>query len=272
MDYPPAQHLLRDLRLSFEHDENGRSSRAWMPVVPELCTDHGQSRAGALGTLVDVIGGGLAADAAHPDWIATADLTLHVVRGAPPGSTVEARAHVLRAGRTTVVIEVALLADARDIGLATMSFSVLPRRDTNPDTPAMRTPGPTTMAIETSGLRAPLPDALGLRVLDAAAGVVEVPITDWTLNSMGAMQGGVVTMVADAAAECAVREATGEPLVVTDLHVTYLGFGRVGPVRTSVEVLAASPTHATARVDIVDSGAEERTMTLVSAAATRELP
>jgi len=127
------------------------------------------------------------------------------------------------------------------------------------------------MATETSGLRAPLPDALGLRVLDAAAGVVEVPITDWTLNSMGAMQGGVVTMVADAAAECALREATGEPVVVTDMHVTYLGFGRIGPVRTSVEVLAASATHATAHVDIVDSGAEERTMTLVSAAATREL-
>src|SRR5262249_3437638 len=156
-----------------------------------LCTDHGQSRAGALGTLVDVIGGGLAAEAAHPDWIATADLTLHVVRGAPPGSTVEARAQVLPAGRATVVIAVALLADEHDVGLATMRFSVLPRRDPNPDTRAMRTPGATTMATETSGLRAPLRDALGLRVLDAAAGVVEVPITDWTLNSMGAMQGGV---------------------------------------------------------------------------------
>ena len=53
-----------------------------MPVVPELCTADGSVRAGALATLVDVIGGGLAATVAHPDWIATADLTLHLVGAA----------------------------------------------------------------------------------------------------------------------------------------------------------------------------------------------
>ena len=107
--YPPDHHLLRDLRFSFEHDADGRRSRAWMPVVPELCTDTGHARIGALATLVDVIGGGLAAGAAAPDWIATADLTLHVVHAARPGSVVEARAEVLRSGRTTVVIEVELV-------------------------------------------------------------------------------------------------------------------------------------------------------------------
>src|SRR3954470_9034260 len=106
MTYPPEQHLLRDLRFSFEHDDGARTSRAWMPVVSELCTDHGHARAGAIATLVDVIGGGLAASAAAPDWIATADLTLHLVRGAPAGSAVEARAAVLRKGRTTVVMDV----------------------------------------------------------------------------------------------------------------------------------------------------------------------
>jgi uncharacterized protein (TIGR00369 family) len=270
IDYPPPEHLLRDLRFAFEHTDEG-TSRAWMPVVPELCTDQGHARAGALGTLVDVIGGGLAADAAHPDWIATADLTLHVVRGATPGSTVEAYAQVLRAGRTTVVIEVDLTADGRGIGLATMSFSVLSRRDTNPDTRALRTPGPRTMATGSSGLRVPLFDALGVHVVDERAGIIEVPISAWSLNSMGAMQGGVVTMVAEAAAECALRQAAGEAMVVTDLHVTYLGFGRVGPVRTSAEVLEATSRRGAARVDIVDSGAEERLMSRVSAAASREL-
>ena len=36
-------------------------SRAWLPVVPGVCGDDGAVRAGALATLVDVIGGGLAA-------------------------------------------------------------------------------------------------------------------------------------------------------------------------------------------------------------------
>jgi uncharacterized protein (TIGR00369 family) len=267
--YPPDEHVLRDLRFTFEHSVDGRTSRARLPIVPELCTDRGTARAGALATLVDVIGGGLAATAAQPNWIATADLTLHVVAGAPPGSVVEARAGVLRAGRTTVVVEVALVDDGeRDVGIATMSFSVLPRRDVNPDMREVRGSGPTTMATEMSRLRAPLPDALGIRVRDARAGIVELPVTDWSRNSMGAMQGGIVATVADVAAEDALRAASGEPLVVSDLHVTYLGFGRVGPVRTRADVLDVAAGHGRARVQIVDAGAEHRLMTLTSVVAT----
>ncbi len=267
--YPPDEHVLRDMRFTFEHSADGRSSRAWLPIVPELCTDRGGARAGALATLVDVIGGGLAATAAQPNWIATADLTLHVVAAARPGSVVEARAGVLRAGRTTVVIEVALVDDSeRDIGVATMSFSVLPRRVINPDMTEVRGSGPSTMAIDSSRLRAPLLDALGVRVRDARAGVVEVPVTDWARNSMGAMQGGIVATVAGAAAEAALRAASGKDLIVSDLQVTYLGFGRVGPVRTQVDVLDIAPGHGRARVQIVDAGAEHRLMTLTSVVAT----
>ncbi len=269
--YPPDNHLLRDLRFSFEHDEEGRRSRAWMPVVTELCTDLGHARAGALATLVDVIGGGLAASAAAPGWIATADLTLHLVRAARPGSVVEARAEVLRAGRTTVVIEVALVDEhEHDIGLATMSFAVLPRRDTNPDVSSIRQPA-STMARPESRLAGPLLDQLGVQVRDRARGEIDVPVIDWSLNSMGAMQGGVVATVAEVAAETALRAATNEPLVVNDLYVTYLGFGKVGPVRSIVDVLAAADGHGSARVELVDTGAENRQMTVVHAVATRGL-
>ncbi len=246
--YPPEQHLLRDLRFSFDHDAANGRSRAWMPVVPELCTDLGHARAGALATLVDVIGGGLAASAAEPGWIATADLTLHLVGAARPGSVVEARADVLRAGRTTVVIEVALVDEhERDIGIATMSFAVLPRRDTNPDVGAIRT-SPSTMAMPESRLARPLLVELGVEVVDPARGVIEVPVVDWCLNSMGAMQGGVVATVAEVAAETAPRAATGEPLVVNDLYVTYLGFGKVGPVRRRSTSSRRSTATASTRV------------------------
>jgi uncharacterized protein (TIGR00369 family) len=271
--YPPDEHLLRDLRLSFDHSADGRTSRAWLPIVPELCTDRETARAGALATLVDVIGGGLAATTAQPNWIATADLTLHLVAAARPGSVVEARAEILRAGRTTLVMEVALVDDGgRDIGIASMSFSVLSRRDVNPDMSEVRGSGSSTMAIDGSRLRVPLFDALKVQVHDAPAGVVDVPVTDWGRNSMGAMQGGVVATVADIAAEVALRAASGEPLVVSDLQITYLGFGRVGPVRTRAEVLDVASGHGRARVEIVDAGAEHRLMTLTSAVATRGLP
>jgi uncharacterized protein (TIGR00369 family) len=271
VEYPPENHLLRDLRFSFEHDDAGDRSRAWMPVVPELCTDLGHARAGALATLVDVIGGGLAASAAAPGWIATADLTLHLVRAARPGSVVEARANVLRAGRTTVVIEVALVDEReRDIGIATMSFAVLPRRDTNPEITSIRQPA-STMARPESQLAGPLLEQLGVQVRDAARGEIDVPVIEWSLNSMGAMQGGVVATVAEVAAETALRAATNEPLVVNDLYVTYLGFGKVGPVRSIVDLLAAADGHGSARVELVDTGAENRQMTVVHAVATRGL-
>src|SRR5947207_8483820 len=157
--YPPERHLLRDLQLQFDHSD-GATSRAWLPVVPELCTDDGSVRAGALATLVDVIGGGLAATTAQPDWIATADLTLHLVGAATTGR-VAAAARVVHAGRTTVVIEVELRDDAgAEIGLATMSFAVLPRRAGNPDISDSPATGPTTMALEGSRLDAPLLDVL----------------------------------------------------------------------------------------------------------------
>lgn len=270
--YPPDNHLLRDLRFRFDHNRDGHRSRAWMPVVPEVCTDQGHARAGVLATLVDVIGGGLAAGAAAPGWIATADLTLHLVRGAAPGAVVEARGQILRSGRTTVVMEVVLLDQhERRLGNASMSFSVLPRRDSNPEISTVRNVGPSTMATEDSFMRQPLGDALGIVVRDAAAGALDVPITDWTRNSMGAMQGGVVATIADFAAEAALRAESTEPLVVADLQVTYLGFGRTGPVRSRVDVLGTQPGRGVARIELDDAGAGHRRMTRASAVAVRSL-
>jgi uncharacterized protein (TIGR00369 family) len=266
--YPPERHLLRDLQLSFEDSETG--SRAWMPVVPEICGDDGAVRAGALTTLVDVIGGGLAAATAQPNWIATADLTLHLFAPVTTG-IVEARARVLRAGRTTIVLEVDLHTGDAPVGLATMSFSVLPRRDTNPDLAATRPPGPSSMAVAGSGFDAPLFDLVGIDVVDATRGIVELPVRPWAMNSMGALQGGIVGAVVEAAAEAALRDATGEPLVVTDLQLTYLSFGRVGPLRTQTTVLAADAECGVARVELFDIGAESRQMTVGRAVATRSL-
>src|SRR5262245_26127618 len=167
--YPPDRHLLRDLRLSFEHQAAG-TSRAWMPVVPEITAADGAARAGALATLVDVIGGGLAAQAAQPDWIATADLTLHLTGAVLEGS-VEARARVAHSGRTTVVIEVTLHDDSgAEIGLASMSFARLPRRDTNPDISSSMTSSTSSMALPESRLLGSLVDELGIVVVEHGRG------------------------------------------------------------------------------------------------------
>lgn len=270
--YPPAHHVLRDLRLAFAAGADGRSRRVWLPVTPEVRTDdgHGPVRMGAIAVLVDVLGGGLAATAAAPDWIATADLTVHLGDLRAPGAHVEARGRVRRKGRTTVVMEVDLLAaDETPLGLATMTFAVLPRRDANPVMPpAAAADTVTTMALPESGLAESLTAAAGIRVVDAASGRSELAVTDWVRNSMGALQGGIVATLAECATEAAARHRTGAPLVVTDLHVTYLGFGRVGPVRTEVTT-AGDEDRVVAEVSVRDHGADERLMARVSAVATR---
>ena len=271
-DYPPARHLLRDLRLDVEHHSDG-SSTAWLPVVPDLLDDHGGVRTGALATLVDVIGGGLAAHAARPDWIATADLTLHLVDDARAG-TVRARARVLRAGRTTVVLEVALATEqahggaGATLGLATMTFGVLPRRDGNPVISDDASRSRSTLALADSGFRRPFIDAVGVRLAERGErrATVELQPDDYIRNSLGAVQGGIVATLVESAAREALRDACGAPVVARDLQVTYLALARVGPVRATATALFATPRGSTrpfgtAAVDVVDAGNEARLTT-----------
>jgi acyl-coenzyme A thioesterase PaaI-like protein len=100
---------------------------------------------------------------------------------------------------------------------------------------------------------------------------VELPIRDWAKNSMGALQGGIVGAVVEASAEAALRNATRKPLVVTDLQLSYLAFGRVGPLRTRAAVLEARDDHAVAYVELFDAGAESRQVSAARVVATKGL-
>jgi acyl-coenzyme A thioesterase PaaI-like protein len=271
--YPPAQHMLRDLALTVEHHEDG-SSLGRLPVVDALLDDHGHVRAGILATLVDAIGGGLAAYAAAPGWIATADLDLQLFgRGATTDvAAVDAIGRVLRAGRSTVVIAVELAAASVPIGLATMTFAVLPRRSSNPVMPVDRASGAQSFLSGTvaAGFSSSALDAFGVRTVDAAAGVVELEPTGYVENSLGAVQGGVVACVVERAAELALSHAAGRALAPVGLQVSYLALAREGPIRSAVDVLGVErggSRWGTARVELVDSGADRRTTVARVAAA-----
>ena len=251
--------MLRDLGLTVEHHEDGTSAGT-LTIVDALLDDHGRVRLGVLATLVDAIGGGLAAYAAAPGWIATADLDLQVFGAFDGLRVVDAIGRVLRAGRSTAVIAVDLASDGEPLGLATMTFAVLPRRDSNPVMPEDRTNGPQSLVSgAASGFGGPLLDALGLRTLDAEGGLVELDVTDYVENSLGAVQGGVVACIAERAAELALSHAAGRPLAPVGLQLSYLALAREGPIRTSVDVLGVSEQWATARVEVLDAGVARRT-------------
>ena len=94
--YPPDRHILRDLAFTTEMGATD-AARGWLDVGPFLRNADGVTHAGAVATLVDALGGGLAAIAALPDWMATADLTLHLLARRDVAA-IEARARVARAG------------------------------------------------------------------------------------------------------------------------------------------------------------------------------
>ncbi len=255
--YPPPEHMLRDLALEFEHRASGESF-ASLPLTEHVCNAAGHVRAGIVATAVDAIGGGLAATAAAPGWIATADLTLHIV--APPaGTRLEVLGRVARAGRTTVVIEAEVRGNrgAALAGMATMTFSVLERRAGNPVLTPPDEEGSENarqmMANDGSGFGQCAYDAFG--IAETRAGEVQLTPAPYIENSLGAVQGGVLASLADAAAV----SALGPGFETVDLHLFYISLAKVGPIRARADVLARGTGWGSVAVAIDDIGAGRHT-------------
>lgn len=263
-EYPPAHHVLRDLRLESELGSD-LTARGWIDIGEHLRGPEDLVHPGALATLVDAVGGGLAATAARPDWIATADLTVHALPRT--GVTrVEASGRVLRKGHTTVVIEVSMTTDTgAPLGLATMTFAILPRRDGNPVIESTAGVRRSTMALDGSAFLQDLETTSGLTVVDAGLGVVELPLTDYVRNTLGAIQGGMVAMTAAVAAGRMLSHVASAPRPIVDMHVTYLALAKVGPIRSRTTILDSGPDSGTAHVELFDAGADDRVTTIVRA-------
>jgi len=248
--------MVRDLRIAIERSEG--KSTAILPIVPEILSDQGAVRAGVLATVVDMYCGGLALEVAHPKWLATLDLSLHLLRPLT-GGNVFARGSVLRAGRQTVVLEVALTDDAgAESGLATMTFALLERRADTPVFSRDLAPPRTEFGLPGSGLTAPFAELLGIRVVDAAAGVAEVEIHDYIENSLSALQGGAAATLVDVVSVALGRELLGVKVDTTDLEIRYLALGKLGPIRAQARVLRRDAKSAALRVEVREAGPDAR--------------
>ena len=107
-------------------------------------------------------------------------------------------------------------------------------------------------------------DRIGLRVVDAAAGVTELPHSEYVRNSFGTINGGVMCAVFEAAAERAARHVTGAPLVARDLQVHYLTQTKAGPARTRARVLRADAHTAVVELRMVDAGNNDNVLCLAT--------
>ena len=247
--------MLRDLHLEILRRADAVAVRA--PAVPQTWNRAGAVGAAALGVAVDVIGGNLALRVVQPDWAVTSTLELHLLR--PIARDFEVTGAPLRAGRSHVVLDVEVSdgAGPGPAAVASMTFTRIRRRDyTMPfvEDDSERF----AFANDGAGLEAPFLEQIGCRVIDAGTGAVELPVTDYVRNSIGALQGGAVVALVDAAAESLAAARMGEGVATQDLQLHFLALGRVGPIRTRTRWLAGSPHEARLRVELVDTGQEDR--------------
>ncbi len=288
--YPPATHYLGDLGFTSEVLSD-TSAKGRTRVGPHVSGADGGARAGVVATLVDVVGGLLGVRILRPDWMATADLTVQLVRPAT-GPFIEARVELVRRGRSTMVLEALVVnvteegnevpgrgGTSEPVAWCTTTFAILAggNRTATQELPFDL---PTRMQIGGPGLQRSLVDTLDITVVDAGAGRVSLPVGPYLHNSIGAVQGGAMALLGDLAATealGAVPGLEGAAMVVTDLQVAYLTLGRVGPIVTRASVLdrgsppargaSGDQRGASAVVELTDAGAGDRLTTVINARA-----
>lgn len=232
-------------------------------IQPELL-HHGVLRLSVLTFLVDV-SAGVTLDTDPDAWTFTTDLSLRMVLGPAPGR-VTATTSILRQGRRSAhgLVEV-VDEHQRLLAAGAIGFAHVPRKPSDPPKPNV---SPAQMAKRfgtRQRLSGPLREEAGIVPVEPARGVVEIEVRPEVCNPAGTLQGAMVALVAESAAEDLVGTMTGRPVAVTELDIRYLAQANVGPVRTQCRMLGGRPDDPV-EVRLTDT-ATGRVTTLVYARA-----
>lgn len=233
----------------------------------------GVVRASVVAFMIDVVAG-IVLDDDPGAWTLTTDMTVRM-RPQPAPTVLGTRSTILRRGRRSATAMVDLVSDNGELAASgAIGFARVPLRDGDPPKPSVSLELIAASFDESNVLQQSLPAAAGIVVLDARRGVVEVPLT-WELrNPAGTLQGAMVALVAEVAAEELISARFGIEAVVTDLDLRYLAQTGAGPVRSQCTLLGDGP-DAPIRVELFDLS-DDRLTTLVyartAAVTTLEIP
>lgn len=258
ISYPPAEHFMRDCGQWLEW--NGEGYRAGLLATPHLSAAPGGLRAGIWAALADLVGGAVATRTVRPDWIATSDMAVHLFSPVYDGE-LHVTTRLLRHGKKTAIIEVNFFGGEKNkkrVGLATLGFSILKARG---ETQRM-TEEAEALRIEFGDVQNPLTqdilDRLGVEILDPERGQIRLEPTAYCGNTLGAVQGGVLALLADEAGQSLGRQVGHPDWVTRDMTLHYLALGKTGPLETEAEILSQSEHAALVRVEILDRGQANR--------------
>jgi acyl-coenzyme A thioesterase PaaI-like protein len=199
-------------------------------------------RTSILATWADMLGGTLTMRAITPRVPVTLELDVQLYRPAPSAGRLRAIGRVAKAGRSVIVIEVDFLDERGEtFAFSGSSFMAAPDSSVTLPLPASidRPPREPTMTL-------PLADRAGCK--REQPGTAVLPRTEDGLNGVGTIHGGLLALAAE---EAVLSLAPGETL--SSLGLRYLQPVRVGPA-----VATATISAGLGRVELRDSGREER--------------
>jgi acyl-coenzyme A thioesterase PaaI-like protein len=241
----PLQSFVGAIPFGFTLDEDGVHMAGDATISDALRGGSGLPRPSVLATIADCIAGIPACLVTRPRLAVTLDIAVRMV-ATGGGDHLLVAGEIIKQGRSTVASEVRFTdaATTELVGISYLTFMASPRpQDQVPQIArGMRTTGP--MPI-------PFPEYVGTRVV--APGRVEVDLTPFVMQASRSLQGGVVALIGELAAE----SLTGSPAL--DLDVRYLTAVRVGPGRAT----ATAVGRGQVRVEVRDGGNEDRLAALI---------
>ena len=201
---------------------------------------HGALRASVIAFMIDVAAG-VVLDNDPTAWTLTSDMSVRM-RPLPAPPFLSSRTTILREGRRSATATVDLVDDTGAlVATGAIGFARVTRRETDPPKPQSSPQRISTLFGGSQSLDRPLRDEAGIAVLDGANGVLEMQVTPQLRNPAGTLQGAMVALLAEAAAEELAAVRFGIPAVVTELDLRYLAQTGDGPVRTTCAVLGEGP-------------------------------
>jgi acyl-coenzyme A thioesterase PaaI-like protein len=225
---------------------------------------HGVVRASVLSFVIDAVAG-ITLDQDPDMWTFTSDMSVRM-RPVPAPDHIEAVNTIVRRGRRSATCRVELTAgDGSPIATGAIGFVNITRKESDPPKFLLPPEEAPRLFDGLGGLTRPLRDEAGIEVIDSAEGVVQVDVTPALRNPAGTLQGAMVALLAEAAAEDLVSTRFGLSAVVVDLDLRYLGRATVGPVRTRTRLLGDGP-EAPIEVELIDLS-DDMLTTLVFARA-----
>ncbi len=233
--------------LGYHMRVEGDLALGWVDVTePVRVPGTDQIRVSVLATLSDVWTGVLAGQVVAPSLALTVDLTARIL-GDVGSDRIDIVGRIAKTGRTTTVAD----CEFRDPAGTLVAFShatfVASPRPSDVIDLLPRSQHPEGV------MAAPIVEALG--IAERAPGVLEVARGAYVNQPSGTIQGGVLAVLAEAAAE----SLTGRR--VLDLECRYLSGIRVGPAVTTTTRL----NEDTVRVDVTDPGNHDRATTVAVA-------